>query len=621
MRVMDHADTIPLDLTIFQQNMGVLREVDPALARVVDGLATGSKWPAPARARDGRTTFRWTDADGRGAWFGQTSIPSVRAQSLIDSFDSGESNVLLPGFGEGSEAALLLERLGVHRAVFVWEPDATTIRLALALHDFSADLKLGRLVFVHCDQGQLAEALVATLQRLPGHLCPKRLLLWPWQSLAEIAPIRDAVESALQQSERLRQEEIQALTSRLACACASSTRQNLVEGRDHVAILSLHAREETWVLSKAMTDAAGRSGQTVIESTVRSPHDMHPLARLRRLSNQQAVPGWALLIDVVRSQMADALPAALPAISWLDALPRGVDQGLIERLGPDDLVAVRSPRLRTQLEDQSFPSSRILCCPPPCLAEIQSPPTVPGTHDVLIFADNYSLDPQNHGIALGTHQQIWHQAVRLIRERVATWESGRIEGILARVERMTSLKVGDAGARAAMVERLNSLIARSLIADYLVQHLVREGLHVAVAGRGITSAGTLTALPPPRTLAEQCRLLQSARALIHLNLTGDDLAPPLLAAGAGTALASLKHPLDSDPCGLNRLFTPETHYLCEATPGNLLARIPSLVQSDRWQEMGENARRHVQSEHLPEHRFQMLQIAITSYFDSPQIHA
>ena len=192
----------PPDAGILQRNLNALRAVDPTLAGQFSDLNLSPFNPTPARTRDGKPSFRFTRPGGQTEWLGRSSVPGVRAAALLEQFDPGQGNVLLPAFGEGTEVEELLKRLETHRLVFVWEPDLLTIRLALALHDYAAALQAERLIILRCPVENLDRVLTDWLWAHPKQQCPTRIMRWPWQSQAELDTIRSSVETAWRESAR-----------------------------------------------------------------------------------------------------------------------------------------------------------------------------------------------------------------------------------------------------------------------------------------------------------------------------------------------------------------------------------------------------------------------------------
>src|SRR5687767_2497223 len=258
---MKPASTIALDPDIFERNLNALREFQPALA---EQLVTAPSWSQSytlEATRDGRLNFR-SLSEGR-AWFGRTSIPFVRAEAILQQFQSGTANVLLPAIAEGTEAELLIQRLGRHRAIYVWEPNLCAVQLVLCLHDFSAAIRDGRLIFFACTFEQLSQTLSTWLDENPGHLAPDRILMWPWQSLAELVPCRAVLESAYQAVEQHRKKLLDEIREQAKPA--------LDEDASQVAILGLHARDEIWALADGLAAGAAALGWQRTTCDVRTP--------------------------------------------------------------------------------------------------------------------------------------------------------------------------------------------------------------------------------------------------------------------------------------------------------------------------------------------------------------
>jgi len=275
------------------------------------------------------TSFRETRGGAPGQWFGRSSIPQTRALALLDQFNAGNGNILLPGMAAGIEAKLLCERLGPLRAVFVWEPSVLAVRLALRLHDYSEAIARERLVLLIRPLETLGEAFVDWLRGHPGHLPPERLMMYPWQSWAELSSIRSVIEGVHRDAEAHR-----------SAALADARTVRVVTGeREHprIAVLSLHAHELNWATADALAAAAGALGGSATVVDIRGPGDMHPLARLGRLGKAGDLHA-AVLLDIFRNDVAELLPAELPVVSWLSGkLPAA-------QLAPGDALAVPNGR-------------------------------------------------------------------------------------------------------------------------------------------------------------------------------------------------------------------------------------------------------------------------------------
>lgn len=160
----------------FAGNLDALRAVDSDLA---DRLAA-CDLPDDLEHTDtfdGQQSFRSASLS-RSGWFGQTSMPSLRDQIVIDRFDHAGSNVILPGCGQGTGIKLLLDRLAQHNTVYVYEPTPLNLALLLRLHDLAHAIRIHRLVLL-CDE-TLDKPLLDVLARYPLLTAPAKMLSWPW---------------------------------------------------------------------------------------------------------------------------------------------------------------------------------------------------------------------------------------------------------------------------------------------------------------------------------------------------------------------------------------------------------------------------------------------------------
>jgi hypothetical protein len=624
---MDQSKTPTLDPTIYDRNLAALRNAEPRLAEVLAHLPeVGPEEVAPAYTRDGRLSFRLLGPDGVPTWFGRTSIPTVRAEALLDRFDTGKANVILPGIGQGTEAALLTRRLGRHRAVFVWEPDARSVQLALRLHNLATAIEDGRLVLLVCMLPELTAALAGWLKEHPGHLCPNQMLMWPWQSMAEIAPIRSAVEIAYQRTEHDRQQALAQLR-----ACRETIARTSVQGppparsggespppdrRDHrpvIALVALHAADNTWALTDALSDAASTLGWPVVRADIRRPGDMHSLARASRLAGSApGTPNLAILIDVVREQVRDILPERIPAICWLsDKADRFGHPG-------HDMLAVTGPEVARRALAAGADARRLLVCPPPCLASPLTSPDQEQTNrpiDLLLVSNTGPVDAVNLAPKLPSYAQIWKVAADLLAARIESFTSDQAKTILERAEAKLAVHVDDPDTRQEMIHLLGQVLAPSLLIRFISHVLIENNVTFRIAGPGWATTFPQQAGPTVSGVQQRMTTFRQTKVVIHADCTGLSTADALLAAGCGAAVIARRHPDDTQPGGLYTLLNPDTELLVFASTRELVAQAKGLLQDPiRYREMADRAVRRCLAEHAPAARLQALKTAATSVF-------
>lgn len=594
---------------VFTANIAGLRNVDAPLAETITrAMASATCDPRPQRTRDGGVNFRIRKTDGTTGWFGRTSVPSVRAAALLEQFDAGHANVLLPGVAEGTEVKQLLKRLGPHRAVFVWEPSAEALGLAMRLHDYAADLPNERLVLISCGPDDLAATLIEWLRAHPGHYCPTRIMVWPWQGHAEIAGLRSAVETAYQQVERERGQALQQLQQTLTQRYATPADDD----KSQLTLATLRVSDETLLITDAMCTSSERAGCATLDLTLRDPSHVHAVARAERLANAGR-QHLAILIDACREQVGDVLPNSLPAVSWYLPTAR-LDRQLVRNLGPDDAIAVTSSARMEQLKRWGLAAERVHFCPPPCLADAildDNPPEPLADRPigVMLLGDLASVAPQDYGHQLESHARIWKTAVDLIAARIEQFTLTDGEKLFARAEEKCKAKVNDPAIREEMITQLAGPVANTLARRALHDALAKAGIEVSIGGAGWGESNA-----PLTSWRERLGRLAEVRVAVYCDVAGEVSTEMMAAAGLGCAIvAKAPHPAASieDVAGL--LEDGREVALCRSTR-DLVSRVSHFQKKPaEAAEMAVRAVARCRADHRPEQRIKTLKSAASSY--------
>jgi len=604
-------DTPNLDPLILERNLAALREVDPELARQLTDLPDpAGPPPIIARTRDGRLSFRLTRPDGSLGWFGRTSIPGVRAAALLDRFDAGRANVFFPGTAEGTEIEMLLHRLGHHRAIFVWEPETAHLKLTLRLHDLSGALLAKRLVLIAGPSEQLADALCRWLAKNPGHLCPNQMMMFPWQAPADIAPIRLAVEQAYQRTERDRQTALAQVhdrwrTTRRPQGTATA------DAPTHLLILALHAVDEVWCTADALASAATKLGWQATIADIRSPGDMHSLARALRVHDSPHGPATlSILLDVVREQVADVLPAEIPTVCWLshraDAFHRA-------RQEP---VAVTAPELAATALAAGIDQKRLSVCPPPCLTPV-APDSVEHERpvDVVMITDTGPIDAAALAPRLPSYAQIWKAAADLLSAQIETFTTDQAEAILSRTEEKARARIDEPRTREEMLRNLAVHLAPALLHRFIAARLKENGVDFRIHGPGWQTVFPDQAGVHLTTIRQRTNVLRQAKLVIHADATGLLTGDALLAAGCGAAVIARQHASNTLLGGLDSLLSPDSEMLTFMAIRELIPALRRLlVDSENRRDLATKAMQRCLADHMPGARLEALKTAATSVF-------
>lgn len=613
---MEPLPTLALDPSIREHNLAALRRVMPDLADRLSPLP--EDYALPATTRDGRPGFRLHTEDGTRPWFGRTSIPGVRAAALVDQFQAGNGNVLLPGIGEGSEASLLLLRMGSHRAVFVWEPCERWIDLAIRLHPWHAELHSERLVFLCCPLDQLDQRLTDWLATHEGVLCPQRIMMWPWQAMADMVPIRAAVETAFQRTEQNRSSAMRALAASLA-RCDPDVAAGMP-----VAVISSRVRYDLTAMAGALAEVD--PGDTPV--VVRTPADVHPLVRLRRLVGPSGrMPAGVCLLEMTRSDASDVLPAGIPAVCWLGLRPRdGVEA--LARIEPASLqptadgaagtsLAVAGSWLRDRATAAGVSRDRLAVVPPAHLACADPVSTEDGDRpiEVIIAADGAPLDPVALGFSLPTHILIWNRALKRLGDTIEHFTDDQAVRLLERAEQDAANRLAEPAIRRDMLTALTLEAAGTLYWLRAIEALTQAIPDLAwqLVGQGWGSRFGTGRVVQADSAAKRAQLYQASRLFIHASPVGAVSGDCLTAAACGAVVLARRHPRDGKPGGLATLLTPDQQFIPFAGMAELCKRVGELRRgSGRRSEVASSALAACRASQGPAARLTALKTALTS---------
>ena len=160
------------------KNLEALRGVMPASTARVE--AVGEDVPAGFQevvGTDGTPTFsRIVEVDGkkRVQWLGCTSMPRASAEAMVRSLDvvSGGQNGLGLSSGTGYEWAAFAEKLPAGQMVYVYEPDAAVLRMALTVCDLAVLIANRRVVLLTGTADEAGEELSGFLSHCIGCEAP-----------------------------------------------------------------------------------------------------------------------------------------------------------------------------------------------------------------------------------------------------------------------------------------------------------------------------------------------------------------------------------------------------------------------------------------------------------------
>jgi hypothetical protein len=587
-----------IDPSILNRNLAALQEVDAPLAREIEQTVVPES-VQNVIGRDGKPTFRVTGNDGVAHWFGGSSAPSVSAPALVKSFDPGRTNVLLDGIGHGTELAILLQRLEVHRGVLVIETDPLALALALRLHDFSAAIRGHRLSVLRCDAEHVENRLAQFLATNEGYLPPERILRWPWRSDEGVLFIQQAVERVANAANRARSE---ALTS-IAAAWAQANPKPAAEC-PRVAIVSTRAIQGIWDWMAEMTSACEALGWPVLTLPVRSPMDCQMLRFARRLA--EYAPDWVLAIESSFGDIRAVAGPKVPIAYWTES-PASTGGG-VGALRQNEVMAATSPTSAEILMAIAAASKQVAIVPHGIASTSDDKPSFGGRPiEVAVFADAGPLDPGSYGVALHTQQVLWRECVSFIRKDLDSYVDTRAEGVLAAAERATKTAIRDETARDAFIQAVRDVIGPQVIAQGLVSQLCRAGIRVGVWGRGWDPQSGLEIHGPAASIEAVRQALDQSRLCVVVGTTGCVDRSVLAAVDRGCVVVWRRHACDGQPGGMAALFADGKHYQGYRSSSELVKACRRLLKdANAWAKVAQSAGATLSANHTLQARLREL---------------
>ncbi len=550
-----------LDSTHFLANSDALQRADPQCAEMLRN-ATPPFEIRPSRGRDGAATLTWCDADGRRHWLGRTTMPSIRAEALIDAFNPGSHNILMVGFGHGTAVSRLLSRLMPHQALLVVDDVPWSVSMALHLHDFSAAIDAGRLcLFV----GESAwDELRRFLQSNPGYLAPDRILAWPWFDPREVARLTQRLADINKAVARQRAEATATLRSTTPSG----------EKTDALLVTSNIAQPRVRRLAQMLTAAARAMERPCETFALASPRSVHPLDCEQAV--QRLKPALLIPIESVPDVATRADGAAILVL--LTGHEQGVQRDKIGLLPPQTLLGVCNSRQREEAIAAGMDAERVLLVPPAACPGLRA--AEPLGAKLAVVGDIVDCSPKAAGLNLATHQRLYDKAAENIRRAIAESSQINADAVLSKAEDALKIRLESKDVRAGLVERIHARLQPSLNRIACCEALRNAGIEFDAFGEGWEQADAWTSAsrggwPAPDELP---KALTAYRLLIVPFVDEAAAQIAMDAAAAGITIAARASGADRDQADPIALSLPGP-ILRYKSPQELVALV-QRIQTD-----------------------------------------
>lgn len=596
-----HQD-VALDPQIWARNLEALSLQQPPICT----LLSSTELPQSVvlvDGRDGSPTFRLGGSDGGSTWLGHSSMPTVSSPAVLAEFAFGSVNVLLPSIGHGFEAKRLLRMMAVHQAVFTWDADPLIPALALRLHDFSAEIRRGRLLLaVGPSAGQ---ALLDCLEHYPAHLPPMKIFSAPHLQPSEVHQIQVQAETvAATQSNRLLRD-----TAELTAQLTSGTARH-ASGR-RLLILSLIIDAEVSRVADALERAARQAGAECLAHTVDRPGHIHIVSGAGQLAEFQ--PTDVILLNQVKGEWGDLLRNVPRCATWCVS-PSANRAPLFEKVSRQDVLWAVDGECSAKIRaaERSTPEVRSLL---PAAdgslfhaAELDAEALEEYGSDVAIVLSAVDFSPQAIGLKWDSHRDLLDEIVALISKDPRRLSIEAADQLIDLAGRRTRVRLDSGEVRRDLARFISAGIAPTLAARKLLELLSRGNVTCKLWGANwemYPETADVRCGPPP-SHDQRNKIYNAAKLIVHLR--NDDWHRQHLLDAVAAGACVLRHAESHSDASAD----PAWHELSSAIPS--FAGVPQayhtirnwLVEERRRSEPMAQAHRLVQECHLMSHRLQTL---------------
>lgn len=560
----------------------------PATAKAIESAAVPVGYLLVTGTDGGQTYSRTVTAADRKKqleWLGNTSMPKAAARSIVKNLDaySGGANGLGISIGTGYEWEAFTQRLNRPQMVFVYEPEAPLLRMALEICDLSRLLESGRIVLLTGTAEEAADGLVKFLAEHPGYEPPTVLHPLPSIAAERRNPLLAAGEVIVRRAVIERQAQTARLVERVGAAL-----QKTVSGGAKPFTLALLLTPGYPQERPIGAEAAAREARRLAIDSHDSAGSMIRLQWMAEALEQFGRAGVRVLSDLYREQLG-TIPAEVAVETWVPPLagPGYWDRvPAADKVLAADRIVVHAGYHAERLKGRGIPAEKIHLRPlrPNLATGKKQPPALSLRHRVALIADLPATDAESLKIELPTHQAVFAAATDLIAADFLTVRPEMGADLLRRalLRAKVDPKIDDPGLKEPMLRIIRDVLIPAVPLAELAAALAAENIALTLIGDWPGIERRLS-----RATSGQVRMVPFAQLadstwddvalLAHLSPEGT--VSPILwdAVAAGVALAAPKHASDGFEGSLATLLTPEKEY-ARPLAKDYLATIRSLLR-------------------------------------------
>lgn len=614
---------------LLQANLAALRRRDPNTADLVDSVEVPEN-VEQVLACDGSVTYRFRQNDGRAVWLGCSSVPAIAAAANLERTDVGLGNLALNTLGHGSDACACLSKMASHQALIVTDSDPLKVNLALRLHDFQRDLRLGRLVLLLDDD--VVGAVERFFENNPGYHIIEQVITNLHHTETEnqlyVQSINKAMENVAGISLRRVNEVLREYS-----AARQETHDNLTDLLEPENISQLRVinfagsfNPNRDAVARDALAGLAQLGAVTDWMVLDQPDKVSLYWHAQRIAQHK--PHIILLVDMFRKDLPSALTEGVICVTLVRQLSSDVAEekaDIAGRLGPHDMVFAADAEQLIKLRKAGVSADRSVKLSSSANTELYRPcdADVPAEFvcDVALISDRPSTNPKKYNVQLDNHQRLWQAIIDEISRDPQSYHPTKIIKFLRRAQQCgVTLKEKD------LQRHFERLIANGLgsavLCDTYSQALVAEGIDLTIWSRSSVTVAdeklpTYWFESPSAdyvrgsiTSPEQYNKIAKG-AKIHIYLGGDDFAEAQLLNGiAAGAFCLVKAPsTDQSSSGISQMFELDKELITFSSTRDLVRKVKHYLQNEgHRREVADAARAKLLKQHSCRQRMsEMLQ--------------
>ncbi len=458
----------------FERNISVLAKFDSQLAEKIRKVSLPDDLKFIS-AVDGTITA-FSPVLSKSGWFAGTSVPYIRESVIMEKFAPENSNVLLPGTGQGVGIQILLEKLSAYQAIFVLEQHLLNIALMFFLYDFSKAIEDGRLIFLAGTD--IEKCLNEFFARHKEYAFPEKAIHWPWIPMRKMQEIALSIERAFANITREQNKSMSELEAELEKKLADKKSDN---GRMY--IISLASTSGYFRFAKSLaisSESLGYQTETYLFDTPK--HGTH-LALLKSLV--ELVPDKIISVGLAKNNMPFKLPDGIDMISVL-SLPGdrlNIENAENIKIGLNERFVIGSED-DAQILANNIPADRLRVIDIAVDDVTFKPASVEPDIDVAVFADRPDDDPEKYGIRQSSHKRLWQAVSDIISKNAIDFFGGETEQAVRQACKVSGVEIHSQELFDSFTDIVRKTLAKAVVASTICGKLVNSNLKVSIFGDG-----------------------------------------------------------------------------------------------------------------------------------------